>query len=604
MAEFFGVCRPRGLSSDHLEAFSRMRMDLLSLRRGQSRVTEATTCALGVVAHHDQDPVSFRVEDGTGAVVAWLGRAPEDHGRLAVSDLEAALGSADGGWLRTAAPPFAFALRSSDATRMWLASDPFGLHPVYYAEQAGLLAFATKLRPLLCCGLFDWELDTAALLDFLTYEHVTGERTLADCARLVPSGSVISIDDGGVQLRSYSGPLLPGDGARLDARDLAAQLHEELSRSTARAIHGRSRVALTLSGGLDSRALLGAALEQSVQPRTYTFGDKACVDVRYARELASRTGLSHAMLEIRGGYLQDWLDHGVYVTGGMVSCIHFHILSLADQLAEEADVVLDGLAGDALSGGHLSWGMMMARSAEVAMDRIYRRRATAWATRAGWSRIIDPDRLAESDHEPRDQLRVHFEGLEGAPLWWGCHRFDLAERQRRFIQFGPHLLRPLVDVQTPFYSPALVDLMKAAPARHLIEQNAYQQMIARYYPALARVPDSARGVPLSWHPSARFAKRAFDFTARRLPLPAAWAPPSDQALPTSYATWLRTDLRQLVEERLLDAPSCYDGVLRRDGVEALVREHVSGTADHSVRLGCLMSLTTWLHSVSSSEIGV
>jgi len=587
-----GAFAPSGLSDAHRSRLARMQRAVLGVRGGRAETSVSTSSSVVAVREHPNDAVCV-TEDGT-ARVAWIGRTPEPAEGIDGQMLLRALQRRDDAVFRELCPPFAAVVQTVGPDALWLISDPQGLHPLYYCHRDGLLAFCSKLSPLLRSGLIPWSIDPRAILDLFTYEHVTGNRTLADSVEVLPPGSIVRIHGENAELRTYAE--LPSKPPSDRHAHIVDALHDALSSSVARAMRGRPRVAITLSGGLDSRALLGCAIENASDVRTFTFGTPDCRDVLLARKLAKRLGLSHAMVEIDGRYLLRWLDHGIHATGGMVSCLQFHILALADRLASEADLVLDGLGGDALTGGHLAPAMIAAWSREQAIEALYRQRATGWATPEQREGIFNSDFLSSFDYDPRAAAEKHFHDLRSRPYWWGCHRFDLIERQRRFVQYGPHQLRPFLDVQTPFYAPPLIALMTAARSRDLFNQRAYLRMQVRHFRPLAEIPDSALGVPLSWPASLRFAKRTAGFLARRLPRRATRPRRFDS--PTDYPGWFRNELRELVEDRLAGGRSAITEFVQSQAVDRLVREHVRGEADHSLKLGCLLTLDGWIRSLA------
>ena len=371
--------------------------------------------------------------------------------------------------------------------------------------------------------------------------------------------------------------------------EYADALHAALDRSVAAAIGTGRRVAVTLSGGLDSRALLGHAAAHTSELRTFTFGTPGCRDVRYAGELAERVGASHTAVEIDGASLLPWIDHGIFVTGGSVSATQFHIAVIADRLAAEADLVLDGLAGDALTGGHLTPGMFAARSPARATELLYRQRATVWPAETTRRDIFEPEFLDAADTDPRRCVEAHVAAAPAGSPWRGCHAFDLRERQRRFVQFGPHQLRPMLDVATPFYSAAGWRLAGAAGPQQLLRQRGYLRMHTRHLPDLAAVPDSARGLPLTSSEALRFGSQVVGAATRRLPYPLRRFLPGDTP-PTDYPRWFRGDLREFVRDRLIGGRTCLDGVFRAGAVERIVSEHMLGKADHSHAIGCSLAL--------------
>lgn len=600
MPELCGICSTDELSPDQKAGWARMRDALLQSGESQVENDERSWTAVAVVAHHRHDTATIIYPKGY-ASCALIGINTVVHGcsgsfkEFTMPDLN------DDRFFTSFQPPFAVCLLDAKSRTARVIGDPYGLLPLYYACHAGVLVFCTKLGPLLKSGLVQWKLDPKAIIDFFTYEHLTGDRTLADTVHVLPPGTIVLFEHGRSHLQSYFPEVAENADWRTASSDAVAdKLYYELSRSVAVSMADCSRVAITLSGGLDSRALLGCAVKHRPDLRTYTFGGPDCRDVQYARRLADICGVPHTTLDIDGSCLHQWLDHGVHVTGGMVSCTQYHILQLADVLDAEADVVLDGLGGDALTGGHLTWTMINTRSVDVAIYAVYNLRATGWATLEARCQLFENDFFEQTDYDPTNAVRKHFEHLTDRPVWWGCHRFDLLERQRRFIQFGPHQLRGLLDVRTPFYASRLVEFTKSLPAKYMLGQRSYRRMHIKHLPATAAVPDSTLGLPLSWPISVRFAKHAFDFVCRRLPEPMRHIIPGSNKSPTNYAVWFRTSLRSFIENRLCEPNSGLDGIIRQKEIKRIIHEHMSGVCDHTNKIGCLLTFHAWHESMKGS----
>lgn len=596
MAELFGVARTQELTPPDAQGFERMAQRLYAFRRGGLRTGQLPWCRVGILSQHAGDRTAFAEDPRCPLRHAWIGASAREasEGSFASHDAFQALD-----------PPTAGCLLDGQERSVQLVSDRFGHHPVYYALSRGLLVFSTKLAPILSSGLLEWSLCPEAVLDFFSFEHVTGDRTFAREVRLLAPASVLHFERGEGTVRSYLGDPAPAPVETRSARDVARILAEELTASVTECSQGASSIALPLSGGLDSRAILGAAVRTTRPVRTYTFGPPDCADVVIARELSRRASLPHVHRTIDGRYLLESLDHGVYVSGGMMSCVHYHILRLARDLAADGGVVLDGLGGDALTGGHLEWRMLLARDPRAAVRATHRMRATACTARADLEALLDPFFLEQaSAYDPVQAIRAHFEPHGPGRPWEGAHRFDLLERQRRFIQMGAHLLRPFADVRAPFYGRGVWSLLRTLPARYLAEQRVYLRMHREHFPALAAVPDARRGLPLSRSAPSRFAKRALDFARRRVPLLPPGTPWDGASQPTSYRQWWRNELRDLLHDTLLSSRPRYQAVIRRDTVADLVRAHDAGGADHTAVLGCLVTFETFLRSVEQASASV
>ena len=66
---------------------------------------------------------------------------------------------------------------------------------------------------------------------------------------------------------------------------------------------------LSLSGGLDSRAILSAVDGHAPSLATYTLGIKGCADEVIAAKLAQLTGTQHRFFELDDKYLKDFLPN-------------------------------------------------------------------------------------------------------------------------------------------------------------------------------------------------------------------------------------------------------------------------------------------------------
>lgn len=598
-AEFFGVLGTGELPETARDAFARMCAAYASGEgAGRLETAEHPGALVGVSSLRADGRAPLRTE--TRHVLALAGDPDRAWDACDLAGIEQQLLRGD--WpeiaQRSPATAFCFISAGEGGTRAWLLGDRHGFVPVHVAHVDGLVFFSSRLAPLVRCGAVDPRLDPTALQTFLTFEHLTGDKTLHEHVTVLPAAGRWTVSRGECRA-DVSLPVphvAPATDPDMTVEHAAGLLADGLRGGVAAACARSDTVAITLSGGLDSRALLGFALEAGADIRTYTFGQPGSRDALIAEAVARAVDVPHSFIPLDGSFLPRWLDHAVDVTGGAVGAQHVQILSLLDRVRAEAGAVLDGLGGDMLTGGHLSWRLAAARSREQAVDLVSRQHATGLASSAARAALFEESflQLQGRPFDPRDAVCAH--AASGAAPWLTGHRFDARERQRRFIQYGPHLYRHAVDVHTPFYSGDLPDQLQQLPLRVLMEQRAYVRMHQRSLPRVAAIPDAARGIPLSWPQGIRFGKRVADAGWRRLArvmrVPTGGAPGS-----TNYATWFRTECRGLLEERLLDGGDVFDGIIRRSAVEGTLREHLSGQHDHTGLLGNLLSLAVWLQGL-------
>lgn len=167
---------------------------------------------------------------------------------------------------------FALAFHDDRDDSVLLATDRHGYRPLYVVQLPGRIAFASEYKALLALADCPAEVDRDVLQTYLLTLHCPSDRALlrgvhrlcsARGARLTASG----IEPLNYWVRRRGHSTLGFDAA---ARELRRRLENAVRDMTA----GHGHAGLTLSGGLDSTALLG--LVRHVRPglsvSTHTIG--------------------------------------------------------------------------------------------------------------------------------------------------------------------------------------------------------------------------------------------------------------------------------------------------------------------------------------------
>jgi asparagine synthase (glutamine-hydrolysing) len=161
---------------------------------------------------------------------------------------------------------------------LFLARDPLGVKPLYYAQtQAGFL-FASEIKALICDAGLSRHIDQLSLHQLLAYLWTPAPRTMLAGVRKLEPGAAIIVDEGRVR-RHWLYYTLPYDGSR-DTR-AAAAIAEELGARVASAVRRQLvadvPVGAFLSGGLDSSAIV-AMMRREWPDRPIT-----CFSIRFAQ---------------------------------------------------------------------------------------------------------------------------------------------------------------------------------------------------------------------------------------------------------------------------------------------------------------------------------
>lgn len=203
---------------------------------------------------------------------------------------------------------FALAWYDRRTGELHLARDSNGARPLYYGFRKDRLAFSSEVRSLLALG-FDRRVSREGFRHFYYSGLVAGWLTLFDGVYKILPGEVVkfTVADGLKRLFNLNDrPPLPYRGA---PSDLPALLSAELNRSCARAVTGRRKTGLLLSGGMDSTSILfELAGRGGPLPDTFTtrFEGVDNPDADVARNLAKLYGTTHE--EVLVGE-RRWIDN-------------------------------------------------------------------------------------------------------------------------------------------------------------------------------------------------------------------------------------------------------------------------------------------------------
>ncbi len=170
---------------------------------------------------------------------------------------------------------FALALWDSRDRRLLLARDGLGIKPLYWANEGGVVRFASQVRALAQAQV-DTGPEPAGHAGFLLWGSVPEPWTLYRGIHALPAGAWMEVSGQGIgepQAFFQLSKILRGDIARdLSAGDALASICEALSGSVRAHLESDVPVGVFLSAGLDSTLIAALASGCSASITTTTLG--------------------------------------------------------------------------------------------------------------------------------------------------------------------------------------------------------------------------------------------------------------------------------------------------------------------------------------------
>jgi Asparagine synthase/Glutamine amidotransferase domain len=448
---------------------------------------------------------------------------------------------------------YQIALWDPSARTVLLLNDRFAALPIYMARNVEGVAFAGGVRGVLMAPGVTAEPDPDAIREAVTFGGFRlGTRTNVRGVTMVPPASCVTLTASAVTTRRYwSWSELPAP-ATPDRQALLEETRAAWRDAVRRRLGGSSRSGLTLSGGLDSRAILAEASAQHLRMSALTYGVPEADDVKIAARAAITAGADWTLFRL---YEENWLERRaehIQATDGLVNLVDLMHVEPVTRMPELFDIYLSGYIGDAVTGSTL----FTIRNADDLMG----------------SMPYYGDRLGMPYADARHCAEQILAGLDGPP------RF--APFEHKLVQSTNRITgaaRPYVRVRRPFVDYRFFEIAQRVPPAWRANHAWHEEWLVSTYPKLfARIPNQRTGVPprsswLRWQ-----ATRTTRFAWRRL-LTRLRAQGVDVAVPERSfhpddLHWAKPDARRKIEETILRTGSISADVFGREQVQATLSE--------------------------------
>ncbi|HEV7426220.1 MAG TPA: asparagine synthase (glutamine-hydrolyzing) [Thermoanaerobaculia bacterium] len=262
---------------------------------------------------------------------------------------------------------FTIALWDGTRRRMLLARDPYGIKPLYFADDGGTIRIASQVRALVAGGKVSTQFDPAGAAGFFLRGTVPEPFTMYRAIRALPAGSYMYVDANGVRepVQYFSIATTLRDAVESEARFTDAQrreiVHDAVLESVRYHMVADVPVGAFLSAGIDSTAVVALAREtgasdlQTMTLRFEEYRGRVNDEAPLAALVARQYGVRHSIQELT---LADFRAELPRIFAAMdqptVDGLNSYFISKAAH-ALGLKVAISGAGGDELFGGYTSF---------------------------------------------------------------------------------------------------------------------------------------------------------------------------------------------------------------------------------------------------------
>jgi asparagine synthase (glutamine-hydrolysing) len=477
---------------------------------------------------------------------------------------------------------FIIAIWDKPRYQLLIANDRFGLYPLYYAHYNGRFIFAPEMKGILCDPDFHRKLDLTALAEYMRFQHLLGDKTFFEGLKLLPNASLLryNIQTDQLIIRPYWDfsriPSLPMNLTFAEATEEAGRL---LEAAINRLTTGDYRFGVYLSGGLDSRVILGLINQDIFPITTITFGQQGCRDVAYAQKLASKVGTQHHFFEFPDGkWVKDFADLHLKLTEGFHSWIHAHGISILDQVRPLLEINLTGYGG-----AELNWedpALLQARDDISFSSRLFHllcQEVTWSSTDEAEERFLFSPKIATQMYGLAfDSFRGELAKYEHLPYPQRAAYLSRFTSDRRLFQYYTVFHRSYFEQRFPFADYAYTEFIYALPPEMLFKRKLRRAVILNRMRPLACIPYDKDNLPITNHEVFRIAAKLVQKSKSYINNHIVPIFTEYTTLYADYENWLRNELREWGESILLGERTLQRGIFNPDYLHSLWKRHLSG----------------------------
>ena len=477
---------------------------------------------------------------------------------------------------------FSIAIDDAREDALYLARDRIGVKPLYVAEHAGRMFFASEIKAIETVGAAGdgpEDVDLQAVHHYLTFNYVPPPWTIWQRVRHVMPGTWMKFTRSGVQTRRWWDLAAQREEAR-PFEDWSEEFMAILDDATRIRLRADVPWGAFLSGGVDSStivALMARHVDAPVKTFCIGFDDPRFDESAFAAEAARRFGCEHTSEIAELNMLDRWPQVLYHLDQPHGDASFMPTLRVSELAARHVKVVLTGDGGDELFAGYDKYAAFFARPdaltlSDAQFQRDYFDSISLFAPSAKQA-LYRPGTAAAL-------AAIDSFSAVAAPWFEQARHFDRVNQalflDMQLLLSGNNLVKPdrmgmavSIEARTPFLDWRMMELAFRSPGATKLHGGDKKHWYKRAV------------TPLIGHDLAYRRKQMFTV-------------PVGEWFRTSSHAWLRSTLQGSEFLRQHFEP---------DALRRLLDEHRSGQRNFTRELRALAALALWANRAFGDRVG-
>lgn len=502
---------------------------------------------------------------------------------------------------------FALSIYDEEKDKFIIATDRYGSRNVFYNANADNILFSSEIKGITSALPVKPKLNTEAIGEFFTFSYLLGNKTLFTEIEVIPPASILTYDfkANRINTNTYWDFKFNSEserGKNLD--DYLKEFNYLMKVAVERSMMDKDKIGVFLSGGVDSRLLVGFAKmvagRMGKEVISYTFGTEGCYQQKIALAVANELKIKNVFFEIPPNSIATYAEEVVYKGDGHIRIRDAHFISSLSKVRAEVDTTLMGIGCDTAFGANLSKGLLkISNKNDLLLYLLSRFRVKEVAEHIPH---LFTDNFVKNLDLEKEVMKEFLKSVREIDL----NRYEdivyywvFRQRFRRYsLPLAGHI-EWYLDVRYPFLDNDIVNFALTLPLELRLDKKFIYKALRYCFPSLAKIPLEATGtppdtyaLPILFSKIMRHGQYMLKDLIQKVSLGKVIFRPKDYR---GYDYWLRTGSRQYVEKVLLreDRLKVFD----ENHVRKILKEHITCRRNHDQLICDILNIKLLIHEM-------
>ena len=357
--------------------------------------------------------------------------------------------------------------------------------PVFWCKTGTGYLASNRVIPDLKSSTSGFDVDPIGWAEALLWDSPLRGRTIWKGINQLSSGYCLELERGAARSVCYNTLSLFGTESS-DFHELAGYAAQLNETAVLNSLAPNQKYLVPLSGGLDSRAILGSLKKSDERDvLTVSFGHARSYDLSYAKLVADKLSVPIQQHILDEEHYQSDFAQFYSISGGIYHLMHCHLVASMLKVRESDRQVLVGFMGDPVAGADAGCDHSVDSPEAAVQHMLHRGGHTIKSLQSCFSREIADGIIKDIEHLYQDCLR------KNPPAYFDEYYF-VVERQSMLITHLFNSLLSIVDsIGFPFMDGNWARFYLNLSPTFRSKRALYKASLVKGFPELSFIPSTS-----------------------------------------------------------------------------------------------------------------